>query len=110
MVALNQQNPLLEMSILRTTCPTKSSKNVHTDPTEAEAAMVEAVAMVAVEAVAMVAVEAAATAVAEATVEAAEEDTVAAETADATSTKREYQPSVANISLFFCYHFLAAYA
>ena len=78
--------------------------------------MVEAVAMVAaeaaamVEAVAMVAAEAAATAVAEATVEAAEEDTVAAETADATSTRREYQPSVANISLFFCYHFLTAYA
>jgi hypothetical protein len=103
MVALNQQNPLLAMSILRTTFPTKSSKNVHTDPTEAEAAMVaaEAAAMVAAEAAAMVAAEAAATAVAavaEATVEAAEEDTVAAETADATSTKREYQPSVANIS------------
>jgi hypothetical protein len=97
---LNQQNPLLAMSILRTTFPTKSSKNVHTDPTEAEAAMVaaEAAAMVAAEAAAMVAAEAAATAVAEAMVEAAEEDTVAAETADATSTNREYQPSVANIS------------
>jgi hypothetical protein len=91
MVVLNQLNLLLETSILRTTCQTKSSRNVHTDLTEVEATeevagMAEAAVMVAVEVEATE--EVAAIAVAVATEEAAEEVTVAAEAAVATNIKR----------------------
>jgi hypothetical protein len=95
---LNQQKQLLATSTLRTTSPTKSSKkNVHTDLTAVEDALVAAdtvevaaeVTVVEVAEAAMAA-EAAATAVAAvATVEAVEEDMVAAEAADATNIRHK---------------------
>jgi hypothetical protein len=99
MVVSNQQNQLLVMSTHKTTSPTKSSKNAHTDLTgeegdSVEAGTVEVEAMVAEVAEAMA--EAVATAVAVATVEAAEEDTAAAEAADGTNTRNKWSSPIAN--------------